>query len=331
MSNSHDRSYSSIPDEWNSFPPPSLEDLDASMRARKEAALDHQAISFYSDQGRKNYESTNEEEGEEQTSWVEKYWIGDKQGDSFPIARNSLEKPDFVKTLQMDTAAKQYPYHSTPNATNIKKTQFSYQSTNHQRQATPASPRQRYLHLQQPPLTPSPAKNRTSPLHVRSGSPRRVKEEKSFSTANSPSLRSFTPHQRLKFTAIPEYKDANNEVDANYSLPNYMAATESAKARVRSQSAPRQRPSTPERERGGSGGGGGGLAKKRLSYPVPEPYYINSNGEYCCYGNLRSPSFKSLQAGYLGMERNSCQSCYTDSIAGENSPCSTTDLRRWFR
>ncbi|KAJ6423134.1 hypothetical protein OIU84_024129 [Salix udensis] len=48
-------------------------------------------------------------------------------------------------------------------------------------------------------------------------------------------------------------------------LPNYMAATESAKARVRSQSAPRQRPATPERERCGSEL----PAKKRLSFPVP--------------------------------------------------------------
>ncbi|KAL2536312.1 IQ-domain 18 [Forsythia ovata] len=46
-------------------------------------------------------------------------------------------------------------------------------------------------------------------------------------------------------------------------MPNYMAATESAKSRIRSQSAPRQRPSTPERERMG--------AKKRLSFPVPVP------------------------------------------------------------
>ncbi|KAK6776920.1 hypothetical protein RDI58_023637 [Solanum bulbocastanum] len=35
-------------------------------------------------------------------------------------------------------------------------------------------------------------------------------------------------------------------------IPNYMVATESALARIRSQSAPQQRPSTPERDRTGS-------------------------------------------------------------------------------
>lgn len=105
-------------------------------------------------------------------------------------------------------------------------------------------------------------------------------------------------------------------------MPNYMAATESAKARIRSQSAPRQRPSTPERDRPGS-------AKKRLSFPIPDPYA--GNGQ-----NLRSPSFTSVNESsyaYMGVEQQSnYSSYYTESIAGgEVSPCSTTDLRRWLR
>ncbi|CBI34598.3 unnamed protein product, partial [Vitis vinifera] len=79
-------------------------------------------------------------------------------------------------------------------------------------------------------------------------------------------------------------------------LPNYMAATESAKARVRSESAPRQKPSTPERERGG------GMLSK----------------------SLRSPSFKSVHANL--------SSCYTDSLGGEISPTTTsTEQRGWLR
>ena len=68
-----------------------------------------------------------------------------------------------------------------------------------------------------------------------------------------------------------------------------MAATESAKARVRSLSAPRQRAaaaSTPEREKQGS-------ARKRLSFPDSDPFgaaagadggepLIGSNVSSCC-------------------------------------------------
>ena len=49
------------------------------------------------------------------------------------------------------------------------------------------------------------------------------------------------------------------------SVPNYMAATASAKARYRSQSAPRQRNSTLEKENIGS-------VKKRLTFPAPDPH-----------------------------------------------------------
>ncbi|KAK8489218.1 hypothetical protein V6N13_009512 [Hibiscus sabdariffa] len=47
-------------------------------------------------------------------------------------------------------------------------------------------------------------------------------------------------------------------------MPNYMTVIESAKAKARSQSTPRQWPSTLERERGGR------LAKKKLSYAAPK-------------------------------------------------------------
>lgn len=104
-----------------------------------------------------------------------------------------------------------------------------------------------------------------------------------------------------------------------------MAATESAKARIRSQSAPRQRPSTPERDRAGS------AAKKRLSFPAPDPYNVGVG--YGNYGHsLRSPSFKSVAASHIGLEHQSnYSSCCTESLGGEVSPSSTGDLRRWLR
>ncbi|PKA47674.1 Protein IQ-domain 14 [Apostasia shenzhenica] len=131
-------------------------------------------------------------------------------------------------------------------------------------------------HYYHSPSTPSPAKGRQ--MQIRSASPR------------SPA--------------------------AARAVPNYMAATESAKARVRPQSAPRQRPATPaapERERGGVGS-----VKKRLSYPAPEALY-GGHG-------LRSPSFKSATE-----QRSNVSSTYAESLAGEVSPSSTTDLRRWLR
>ncbi|KAI4304025.1 hypothetical protein MLD38_039590 [Melastoma candidum] len=94
--------------------------------------------------------------------------------------------------------------------------------------------------------------------------------------------------------------------------PNYMAATVSARARARSQSAPRQRPSTPERERGGHG------AKKRLSYPERQQQHqqpMGYNNHHTNHASLRSPSFKSAY-GEFAAEHRSSLLCYTESMAG---------------
>ncbi|KAF3434179.1 hypothetical protein FNV43_RR25282 [Rhamnella rubrinervis] len=157
-------------------------------------------------------------------------------------------------------------------------------------------------------VTPSPSKSKPLKLKVRSASPRCLKEETCYSAAHTPSLSGYA-----------------TAGDGAGAVPNYMAATESAKARSRSHSTTRQRPSAPERERGGSS------VKKRLSYPVPEPHYdsvgIGSSSSFS--QSLRSPSFKSLHnIGYFGMDNLS--SCYNNSVGRDISPCSTTDLR-WFK
>ncbi|XP_078448394.1 protein IQ-DOMAIN 18-like [Wolffia australiana] len=126
--------------------------------------------------------------------------------------------------------------------------------------------------LQHPPShTPSPAKARQ--VQVRSASPRGRSQQ----------------HQGT-------------------ALPHYMAATESAKARVRSQSAPRQRPATPDRDRATAS------ARKRLSFPGPDP---RAGGRASYSQSLKSPSLK---------RRSTISSC-SGSQPGEVSPSSTTDLR----
>ncbi|KAG2331562.1 hypothetical protein Bca52824_002742 [Brassica carinata] len=85
--------------------------------------------------------------------------------------------------------------------------------------------------------------------------------------------------------------------------PNYMSATESAKAKARTQSTPRRRPVV--------------TAKKRLCYAEE--------------GSLRSPSLKRAYNGCLWGEHESDYSCcYGDGLAGKVSPCSTSDLR-WLQ
>ncbi|XP_076915696.1 protein IQ-DOMAIN 17-like isoform X2 [Bidens hawaiensis] len=157
----------------------------------------------------------------------------------------------------------------------------------------PASPNRRsnYSPSTGQPITPSPVKS--IPLQIRSASPRVM-------------------------GSMCRYSTCANDM----TVPNYMAATESAKARIRSQSTPRQRPSTPERDRVMA-------VKKRLAYPIHDPC-DNAHYCYCDNGhNLRSPSIKSVQVGRVGLGQ---QWSYGDSTTGgEISPCSTTDLRRWLR
>ncbi|PQP99930.1 protein IQ-DOMAIN 1 isoform X1 [Prunus yedoensis var. nudiflora] len=301
------REGSSIADDWDERPH-TIEEVKAMLQHRKDAAMKREkALSHaFSQQIWRNGRSPsigNEDELEERPKWLDR-WMAPKPWDS--RGRASTDHRDPIKTVEIDTSQ---PYSSL--APSFRRSSSS-QYHQHQQQR-PSSPKQRpssplhrdRAHQSQPfhhqsPVTPSPSKTR--PIQVRSASPR---------------CWCYDQHSRGGGTST-----SGNSVAT---LPNYMAATESAKARIRSQSAPRQRPSTPDRERGA------GSAKKRLSFPAPDPYGVAMG--YGGYGHsLRSPSFKSVAASHFGVEQQSnYSSCCTESHGGEVSPSSTSDLRRWLR
>ncbi|KAH9625915.1 hypothetical protein KSS87_023435 [Heliosperma pusillum] len=311
---SHSREASSIADDWDERPH-TIEEVKAMLQSRKEAAafkreknLSH---AFSQQMWRSDRSSMGtEEELDEKPRWSER-WMAGKQWDqtigSSPAirARASVDHHrDSIKTVEMDTSQ---PYSYLPPSSNFRRSSTSsssnYQPHYHHNQRPP-SPLHSRSHPSNGPTTPSPARSR--PIQIRSASPRSYTYTNSSNASQTPSLRSNYFYN--KSGGAPSNSSSG-------SIPNYMAATESAKARIRSQSAPRQRPSTPERDRPGTGGGAG--PKKRLSFPNPDPHGAH---------NLRSPSFKSV------MEQHSnYSSCCTESIGGEISPCSTTDLRRWLR
>lgn len=313
----------SIADDWDERPH-TIEEVKAMLQNRA-ARRDKTLSQAFSQEVRRNGRNPSTGSDNEVGVGERHHAVGTKPWDSSsraPMGRASTDQRDGVKTVQVDSSQ---PYLSLP-PNHMRRSSYQYHhqyNQNHRNSSSSsASPlhRARAQH-QQSPVTPSPSKERH--IQVRSASPHYVREDRSYHSTQSqtPSLRSNYSFNTVILHHHQQYPRGSTSGGA---MPNYMAATESAKARVRSQSAPRQRPATPERDRCGS-------AKKRLSFPVPDPYG-GGNGQ-----SLRSPSFTSVNEPYaymgMGLEQQSnYSSYYTESIAGgEVSPCSTTDLRRWLR
>ncbi|KAL9360146.1 hypothetical protein Peur_048269 [Populus x canadensis] len=325
------RESSSIADDWDDRPH-SIEEVKAMLQRRKEAAFKRektlsQAFSQQIWRNGRSPSNGNEDELQERPQWLDQ-WMPAKPWDNSSRARASTDQRDPIKTVEIDTSQ---PYsYLVPNFRRTNQNQHHQHQRSNSSNNGVAHPAPSPLHrahqtapLHHSPITPSPSKTR--PLQVRSASPRCAREDRSCNSSQTPSLRSNYFYNGNLNHGIRG--GASVSSNGNATLPNYMAATESAKARLRSQSAPRQRPSTPERDRVGS-------ARKRLSYPAPDPCDVGIVYGGAGYGHgLRSPSFKSVSGSRLGglEQQSNYSSCCTDSFGGELSPSSTNDLRRWLR
>ncbi|KAJ7534279.1 hypothetical protein O6H91_13G087500 [Diphasiastrum complanatum] len=158
------------------------------------------------------------------------------------------------------------------------------------------SPTKTNLAMPQSPVTPYSIGTST-PTYVRSASPRgsaMAEEEGNGTAGRTSSLR--TP--ALRFCSQSSFASSirdDESLASTCSIPNYMSPTQSARAKFRSQSTPKQRTRMPEKDPS--------TARKRLSFPLPgsptgnftqqRSATPNSHRTISAYESLTSSSLKS--------------------------------------
>ncbi|KAK6936619.1 protein of unknown function DUF4005 [Dillenia turbinata] len=297
------RDGSSFGDDWDDQPR-TVQEIQGILQRRTEAALDCEkalASAFSRQMWRSSENLSIGDNGiEEIPEWLDR-WMTLKQH-QMP-GRPSTHQRDHIKTVEIDTA-RPYSYRAPAPDFRISQPQYHH----HHYVAFPLH-KANQTNPCRSPVTPSPSKMRN--IQVHSASPSCQREERSLLTPHTP---------RSSFTH--DNSNDGSTVSSCIAIPSYMAATESAKARARSQSAPRRRASTPDRENPRS-------ARKRLSFPVPEQHSDIVASGYSSDHTLNT-SCKSIYESRYRMEKASNMSCCTVDIPEEILVPSTSDLKRWL-
>ncbi|CAM8980549.1 unnamed protein product [Rhodiola kirilowii] len=287
----HARNASNVEDYWDE--PRTILEVQSMMEKTKEAALKREKAlpyTFSRQMLRSSRDScASESEPEGRPRYVD-HWRYDRTGRaSCDHHRESL------KTVHMDTSQ---PYTS-PSLQRSQQQCYQSQLPSH------------YMpHNRIPSHSPrTPVSARIKHIQVNSASPRLQREEMSYPKAQTPNLGSVFHHGIQ-----------------GQSAPNYMAATASAKARVRSHSVPRHMSEIQDGDKRGT-------VKKRLLFPVHDPnaYFEANNPDEDRARNFRTtwlPSQHGVQS--FTEPKTNISSCCTDSNGEEMSPSSINNHRIWF-